>query len=179
MYLEYTSLSRAFAVDICKLPQHSMYMTQNTRGCHSPWLINLKKGSYKIGVIQIVYNCFRHSSGNWNKVRIKHKWIRDAIQLHRIILPLATCPTLVTTLRRPERSTHKKIVWKTAMKGNYLHLGQGKWQPGQESSRQSHKSRPECSKTPCSTLSFISIIHARRFTITCNITFNSIITLLS
>ena len=30
----------------------------------------------------------------------------------------------------------------------YLHLGQGKWQPGQESSRQSHKSRPECSKTP-------------------------------
>ena len=32
--------------------------------------------------------------------------------------------------------------------GYYLHLGQGKWQPGQESSRQSHKSRPECSKTP-------------------------------
>ena len=107
MYLEYTSLSRAFAVDICKLPQHSMYMTQNTRGCHSPWLINLKKGSYKIGVIQIVYNCFRHSSGNWNKVRIKHKWIRDAVELHRIILPLATCPTLVTTLRRPERSIHR------------------------------------------------------------------------
>ena len=106
MYLEYTSLSRAFAVDICKLPQHSMYMTQNTRGCHSPWLINLKKGSYKIGVIQIVYNCFRHSSGNWNKVRIKHKWIRDAVELHRIILPLATCPTLVTTLRWPERLTH-------------------------------------------------------------------------
>ena len=93
-------------------------------------------------------------------MRIKHKWIRDAVQLHRVILPLATCPTLVTTLGWPERSTRKKIVWKTEMKGNYLHLGQGKWQPGQESSRQSHKSRPECSKTPCSILSLRSMIRA-------------------
>ena len=58
------------------------------------------------------------------------------------------------------------------MKGNYLHLGQGKWQPGQESSKQSHKSRPECSKTPCSTLSFIFIILAKRLSITSIITFN-------
>ena len=100
-------------------------------------------------------------SRNWNKVRIKHKWVGYAVKLHRIILPLATCPTLVTALRRPERSIHKKNrVKNTAMKGDYLHLGQGKWQPGQESSRQSHKSRPECSKTPCSTLSLRSMTHA-------------------
>ena len=93
-------------------------------------------------------------------MRIKHKWIRDAVQLHRVILPLATCPTLVTTFRRPEMSIGEKIGWKTEMKGNYLHLGQGKWQPGQESSRQSHKSRPECSKTPCSISSLRSMTHA-------------------